>query len=1000
MCCSVKKRIIMQKERVFLWLKLIITLLGFSLISSVCCVTDPNDLRVLNEFREGLKNPELLQWPKDDNDPCGSKWNHVFCSGNRVTQIQVQNLGLIGTLPSDFNKLSKLSNLGLQRNKFHGKLPTFNGLSNLEFAYLDFNNFDEIPSDFFVGLTSVRVLELDNNPLNATKGWSLPNDVGKLAQLVNFSMTSCNLVGPLPEFLGSLPSLSNLRLSYNKLSGVIPLSFNQSMLQTLWLNDQEDEGMSGTIDVIASMPYLTQVWLHGNHFSGAIPESIGNLASLKELNLNRNQLVGVIPQSLASMELDKLDLNNNMLMGSIPKFKAGNVSYDFNSFCQKTPGLKCAPEVDVLLDFLGGMNYPNDLASEWSGNNPCEGPWLGVSCNADSKIVVLNLPNRNLNGTLSPSIGRLDSLRQIRLSGNNLNGQIPANVTQLKSLTLLDVTRNNFEPPLPKLHTGLKVLVDGNPLFAANKTSKSSPPPVADPPSLGSPPLTEPPLPSPSPPASSRGGVRPPLPERRHPTNVAANHSSISAASTVAPKPPKPKRLSFIIAIAAIAAVIVLILLSVLFYVFCCKKNKGSSVEASSSVVFHPKDPNNPDNVVKVAVSSNNTGSLFTQTGSSSESVHSSAIANSDSHVLESGNLVISVQVLRKVTNNFSPENQLGRGGFGVVYKGELGNGTKIAVKRMESGVINTKQLDEFQAEIAVLSKVRHRHLVSLFGYSTEGNEKLLVYEYMPQGALSKHLFRWRDFDLEPLSWKRRLAIALDVARGMEYLHTLAQQSFIHRDLKSSNILLDEEFRAKVSDFGLVKLAPDREKSVATRLAGTFGYLAPEYAVTGKVSTKVDVFSFGVVLMELLTGLMALDEERSEESRYLAEWFWRIKSNQDTLMAAIDPTLDVNEEAFDSINIIAELAGHCTARDPNHRPDMGHAVSVLAPLIDIWKPFNDDVEDYSGIDFTLPLKEMLKGWQNESISKENSCTSMDDSRGSIPARPTGFADSFTSADAR
>uniref|UniRef100_A0A803LXN5 non-specific serine/threonine protein kinase n=1 Tax=Chenopodium quinoa TaxID=63459 RepID=A0A803LXN5_CHEQI len=844
---------------------------------------------------KGLQNPQLLEWPKDD-DPCGSKWKHVFCSGNRVTQIQVQSLGLKGTLPAEFNQLSKISNLGLQRNQFHGKLPTFNGLSDLEFAYLDFNNFDEIPSDFFEGLTSVRVLELDNNPLNATKGWSLPPNVAQLTNLVNFSLTNCNLVGPLPQFLGSLPSLTALRLSYNKLSGVIPMSFNNSMLQILWLNDQEGGGMSGPIDVIASMTYLTQLWLHGNHFTGTIPEGIGTLISLKDVDLNGNQLVGRIPQSLASLELERLDLNNNMLMGPIPKFKSGNVSYDSNSFCQSTPGLLCAPNVNALLDFLADINYPVSLASQWSGNDPCKGSWLGVTCNSDSEVVALNLPNRNLSGTLSPSVATLDSLRQIRLARNHLTGQIPANITQLKSLTLLDVSQNNFKPPLPKFHAGVQVDIDGNPSLISNHSGKS-PSPIDHPPPLSSPPVADSPLPTPSP-GLSQGSVRAPAPN-------------------------------------------------------------NATVEAPCSVVVHPKDPYDPDNMVKVAVSSNNTGSLFTKTGSSSGSRNSSPMENSNSHVIESGNLVISVQVLRKVTNDFAPENQLGRGGFGVVYKGELEDGTIIAVKRMEAGVINSKQLDEFQSEIAVLSKVRHRHLVSLFGYSTEGNERLLVYEYMPHGALSRHLFHWKNLNLEPLSWKRRLVIALDVARGMEYLHTLAHQSFIHRDLKSSNILLDDEFRAKVSDFGLVKLAPDREKSVATRLAGTFGYLAPEYAVTGKVSTKIDVFSFGVVLMELLTGLMALDEERSEESR------------------------------------------HCTARDPNHRPDMGHAVSVLASLVDKWKPFNEDVEDYSGIDYNLPLREMLKGWQNEADkSKGNSSASMDDSRGSIPARPTGFADSFTSADAR
>ncbi|XP_061349321.1 receptor protein kinase TMK1 [Gastrolobium bilobum] len=168
----------------------------------------------------------------------------------------------------------------------------------------------------------------------------------------------------------------------------------------------------------------------------------------------------------------------------------------------------------------------------------------------------------------------------------------------------------------------------------------------------------------------------------------------------------------------------------------------------------------------------------------------------------------------------------------------------------------------------------------------------------------------------------------------------------------------------------------------------------------GKITTKVDVFSYGVVLMELLTGLMALDESRSEESRYLAEWFWRIKLSKEKLMAAIDPVLEATEETFESITIVAELAGHCTAREANHRPDMSHAVNVLSALVEKWRPVDDELDYYSGIDYTQPLPQMLKIWK-EAESKEFSYTaSLEDSKGSIAARPIGFANSFTSADAR
>lgn len=165
----------------------------------------------------------------------------------------------------------------------------------------------------------------------------------------------------------------------------------------------------------------------------------------------------------------------------------------------------------------------------------------------------------------------------------------------------------------------------------------------------------------------------------------------------------------------------------------------------------------------------------------------------------------------------------------------------------------------------------------------------------------------------------------------------------------------------------------------------------------GKITTKADVFSFGVVLMELLTGLMALDEGRSEESRYLANWFWQIKSSKERFMAAVDSTLDADEE---SITTIAELAGHCTTREPHHRPDMGHVVNVLVPLVEKWKPVDDELDCVSGIDYGLPLPQLLKAWQETESTGASYSSTLSDSKGSIPARPMGFAESLTSTDAR
>ncbi|GMY04780.1 receptor-like kinase tmk4 [Fagus crenata] len=301
-------------------------------------------------------------------------------------------------------------------------------------------------------------------------------------------------------------------------------------------------------------------------------------------------------------------------------------------------------------------------------------------------------------------------------------------------------------------------------------------------------------------------------------------------------------------------------------------------------------------------------------------------------------NVVISIEVLRQVTDNFSEDNILGRGGFGVVYKGELSDGTKIAVKRMKSGAVSSKGMKQFQAEIEVLTKVRHRRLVALLGYCINDNERLLVFEYMPEGTLTQHLFHWGENGCSPLTWKQRITIALDVARGVEYLHSLAQQSFIHRDLKPSNVLLGHDMRAKVADFGLVKNVSDGTYSVETQLAGTFGYFAPEYAATGRVTAKVDVYAFGVVLMELITGRKAVDDTMPDERSHLVTWFCQILINKENIMKTIDQTLNPDEETMENIIKVVELAKYCTTREQYQRPDMGHVVNILSPLVEQWKP--------------------------------------------------------------
>ncbi|XP_073065817.1 receptor protein kinase TMK1-like [Primulina eburnea] len=926
----------------------------FSVLAAVGRSQSP-DAAVMQDLKRSLNSPSQLGWV--DSDPCS--WKNVQCSADkRVTRIQIGNQNLEGSLPSNLNKLASLQVFEVMKNHLTGPLPSFAGLSSLQSLLLSNNNFSSIPSDFFNGLNSLQDVFLEYNPLDS---WVIPESIKAASTLQTFSATGTNLSGFLPDFFGpdTFPSLVDLRLAFNYLEGPLPSTFSGSSIQRLWLNSQKGSArLNGSVDILQNMTQLTEVWLHGNLFSGPLPDFIG-LNQLQNLSLRDNSLTGPVPDSLVGLKsLVMVNLTNNKLQGKTPSF-SDTVLVDMragsNSFCSPDPGVKCDPRVDTLLNVVKDFGYPVQFAGVWEGNDPCAS-WKGITC-SNGKITVVNFHRMNLRGTISPNFSQITTLQRLILSDNFLTGVIPNELTNLPDLTVLDVSDNQIYGPVPIFKSGVSVNTNGN-----LNIGKNAPPPPQG--GSGN---------SPGSPSDDDGRSR---------SNGSGNISTGVVVGSV------------------VGGVCALVFAGALvFCLYRTKRKRSGIVQSPHTMVIHPRDSGSEDAVkITIAGSSVNGGMSETQSHVSS--------GPRDIHIVETGNMVISIQVLRNVTNNFSEQNMLGRGGFGTVYKGELHDGTKIAVKRMESGVMSEKGLDEFKSEIAVLTKVRHRHLVELLGYCLDGNERLLVYEYMPQGTLSRFLFNWKEEGLKPLEWTKRLAIALDVARGVEYLHGLAQQSFIHRDLKPSNILLGDDMRAKVADFGLVRLAPDGKASIATRLAGTFGYLAPEYAVTGRVSTKIDVFSFGVILMELITGRKALDESYPDDSQHLVPWFRRMLINKDTFRKSIDPTIDLSEETLSSISTVAELAGHCSSREPHQRPDMSHSVNVLSSLAELWKPSEPaDPDDVYGIDYDMTLPQAVKKWQalegtNSMDGSSSYFGSNDNTQTSIPTRPSGFADSFTSADGR
>lgn len=285
---------------------------------------------------------------------------------------------------------------------------------------------------------------------------------------------------------------------------------------------------------------------------------------------------------------------------------------------------------------------------------------------------------------------------------------------------------------------------------------------------------------------------------------------------------------------------------------------------------------------------------------------------------------------LASATKNFRPECLLGEGGFGRVYKGRLeSTGQVVAVKQLDRNGLQGNR--EFLVEVLMLSLLHHPNLVNLIGYCADGDQRLLVYEYMPLGSLEDHLHDLPP-DKEPLDWNTRMKIAAGAAKGLEYLHDKANPPVIYRDLKSSNILLDEGYFPKLSDFGLAKLGPVGDKThVSTRVMGTYGYCAPEYAMTGQLTLKSDVYSFGVVFLEIITGRKAIDNTRSAGEHNLVAWARPLFKDRRKFSKMADPLLQGRYPIRGLYQALA-VAAMCLQEQAATRPLIGDVVTALTYL--------------------------------------------------------------------
>ncbi|KAL0284512.1 UNVERIFIED_CONTAM: Calmodulin-binding receptor-like cytoplasmic kinase [Sesamum calycinum] len=356
-------------------------------------------------------------------------------------------------------------------------------------------------------------------------------------------------------------------------------------------------------------------------------------------------------------------------------------------------------------------------------------------------------------------------------------------------------------------------------------------------------------------------------------------------------------------------------------------KSAARSVAEALVACFSP-----PEQDEKSSTSAfNNDSSEASSSGSrrrrsSNLSVYGSS--NDSTRTKEPGSVKFTMEEILKATRNFSPSFKIGQGGFGTVYKGQLGDGTLVAVKRAKKIVYDKHLGVEFQSEVQTLAKVEHLNLVKFYGFLEHEEERILVVEYVPNGTLREHLDCVHG---NVLDFASRLDIAIDVAHAITYLHMYTDHPVIHRDIKSSNILLTENLRAKVADFGFARLAADSESGathVSTQVKGTAGYLDPEYLKTYQLTVKSDVYSFGVLLVELVTGRRPIEPKRELKERITARWAVKKFTNGDAILV-LDPRLARSPANNFALEKILELSLQCLAPHRQNRPAMKKCAEIL-----------------------------------------------------------------------
>lgn len=885
------------------------------------------------------------------------------------------NKDITGKIPDELGACSNLTVLGLADSRVSGSLPASLGrLSKLQTLSIYTTMLSgEIPSE--LGNCSELVnLFLYENSLSG----SIPPELGKLQKLEQLMLWQNSLSGGIPEEIGNCTRLRMIDLSLNSLSGTIPLSLGGlSELQEFMISDNN---VSGSIPSnLSNATNLLQLQFDNNQISGLIPPELGMLSMLNVFFAWENQLEGSIPSTLASCSnLQALDLSHNSLTGSIPPglFLLRNltklllISNDISGSIPEEIGNctslvrlrlgnnRIAGGIPITIGGLGSLNFLDLSGNRLSGSMPDE---IG-SC---TELQMIDLSNNTLEGPLPDSLSSLSGLQVLDVSSNSFSGQILASLGRLVTLSKLILSRNSFSgsiPPSLGLCSSLQLLD-----LSSNQLVGSIPVEVCQIEAL------EIAL------NLSSNGLTGPIP------------TQISALNKLSALDLSHNKLEG--DLSPLARLDNLVLLNISYNNF--------SGYLPDNNLFRQLSPMNLAGNQGLCSSSHESCFL--------SDIGRTGLRRNDNNVRRSRRLKLAIALLITLTVamlvmgtvavirarrtlrddddselgdlwpwqftpfqklNFSVEqvlkclvdaNVIGKGCSGVVYRADMDNGEVIAVKKLwPSTNAETKGLnddkcgvrDSFSTEVKTLGSIRHKNIVRFLGCCRNRNTRLLMYDYMPNGSLGSLL---HDRTGDALEWELRYQILLGAAEGLAYLHHDCAPPIVHRDIKANNILIGLEFEAYIADFGLAKLVEDGDFARSSNtVAGSYGYIAPEYGYMMKITEKSDVYSYGVVVLEVLTGKQPIDPT-IPDGIHLVDWVRQRRGGIEVLDQSL---LSRPESEIEEMMQALGIALLCVNFSPDERPTMKDVTAML-------KEIKHEREEYAKMDA------LLKGSPANSVQENN-----------------------------